>query len=171
MDHSGEGIGNEDKESLQTGAWQSQRSWGRGKPVAVVKQHLFNETNNLCSILACVEPSPYHIWTTFGSGYMTSCNICLAFLLSCPWGELNLKCIVFSALAGEKLRFFSGLSFLFHPEKMKTHQESHLGLHNTSIKASRATIFWTVWLKPTVEHFKCFKHHPRSCAGAEICSR
>lgn len=61
MDHSGEGIGNEDKEILQTEAWQSQSSQGRGESVAVVKQNLFTETNNLCLIIVYVGPLPCHI--------------------------------------------------------------------------------------------------------------
>lgn len=51
----------QDKEQLQFEAWQSQSSCGRGQSVAAVKQHRFTETNNLCSILVHMGPSPCRI--------------------------------------------------------------------------------------------------------------
>lgn len=61
-------------------------------------------------------------------------------LILCLRGiEFEVHCF-FLAWQEKGSDIFSRLSFLFHPEKMKSHQESHLGLHSESAEASRAII-------------------------------
>lgn len=112
-------------------------------------------------------PSPWPSWTSSGSGYMTSD----VFSFSHPICEGNWIWNAVEFFWFDRWRvqiFFVGFCFHFTQGKRKSQKDSHLRRHGLSTKSHRVAPFWTAPHKPTVKPFKCFKHHPRPCAGAEL---